>query len=95
VNRRDCILVGALPDHESAIAEMEFSDGAARVELCESHGPEELPVGGHGEMSLVRWPKMEVKVVPERDGDHVVHVEHHHAVRVDQGHVHHYSKPCF
>jgi hypothetical protein len=53
VNRQNGIFGWALPDHESPIAEMEFSNCAARVELCKSHGPEELAVGGHGETSIV------------------------------------------
>jgi hypothetical protein len=62
---------------------MKFSDGAASVELRQSHRPEELAVGGDGEMGIIRWPKMEIKVIPERDGERVVHVEPHRAVRLD------------
>jgi hypothetical protein len=96
VYRWNCILFRALTDHKTAIAEVEFSNGVvARVELGNCHCPEELAVGGHGKMGVVGWSKMQIEVVPEGDGERVVHVKRHCAVRVNQGHMYHYSETSF
>jgi hypothetical protein len=42
-----------LPDDETPVAEEEFANGTARVELSKRHGPEEHAVGGNSKIRVV------------------------------------------